>query len=313
MTNLFMPPRALGDTILVTGIIDLYKTEHSAIVASACVAPLFEDFPNLERLTVVDKEPWKKHWLKSWRVTRGVVWDLLISARGTLLSRLLRARKKQIWPRTQSPIHKVDQISAWFGYQKPIWPTIWVSQERHERMRPSRPTLAVAPIAGWIGKQWPLENFITLLQMFCETYPEAQVAIFAALHERDRILPLLDALPQDQCVDTIGQHLLDTAALIKWSQVFIGNDSGLMHMSLAVKTPTIALFGPSDERIFGPWSDQVPSPHRVVRGAPFTGHVPQNPLDTKCYMNAIIVPLVWETLQERWENVGDPQQRVACK
>ena len=181
-------------------------------------------------------------------------------------------------------------------------------------MKPNRPTLAVAPIPSWTGKQWPLENFITLLTTFCKTYPEAQVAIFAAPHEKAQVLPLLKALPQDQCVDTIGGHLLDSAALIQWSRVFIGNDSGLMHVSAAVKTPTIALFGPTDERLFGPWSDQIPSPHRVIRSGPFKGpwrgYMKQDPQDKNCYMADITVSDVWKVLQERWKNAPDPKLRV---
>ena len=45
-------------------------------------------------------------------------------------------------------------------------------------------------------------------------------------------------------------------------RLFIGNDSGAMHLAAAAGVPTLGLFGPSDDRLYAPWG-----PHcRVVRG-----------------------------------------------
>lgn len=305
MANLFMFTRGLGGTIMTTGVVDLYKDEPAVIVTTPQTAPLFEDLPNLERIILRGRKPWQGHWVDIWKEVRGRPWNRIVAFKGEALALALKANKKYIWtPRCINLIHRVEQISRSCGSRVPLPPILWLSEERLARVRCPRPILAVAPIPSWIGKQWPLEHFITLMRLFCKTYPEAQVAVFAAPHERELAAPLLQSLPQDQCIDTLGGHLLDSAALIQKSRVFLGNDSGLMHLSAAVNTPTIALFGPSDERIFGPWAPpHKPSPHRVVRGAHFTGHVAQNPLDRKCYMHAVTVSQVWEVLQERWENV----------
>lgn len=303
MTNLFILPSLLGDSVLTTGGIDQYKDEPSVIVASPRVAPIFEDLPHLERIISIAKKPWKRHWLEILRETRGTSWNRVFDFKGSATAFLLKANKRYIWTHRSDLVHKVYQVSDCFGSREPLAPTVWISEERLARLKPSRPTLAVAPVPGWRGKQWPVENFITLLKTFCKTYPEAQVAVFAAPHEKELVEPLLNALPKDQCVNTIGGHLLDSAALIKSSKLFIGNDSGLMHLSAAVKTPTIALFGPSNEKIYGPWSDQPSSPHRTIRGEPFTGNVRQTKEDTACYMTALTVPSVWEVVKERWETL----------
>ncbi len=39
---------------------------------------------------------------------------------------------------------------------------------------------------------------------------------------------------------------------MKKSKLFIGNDSGLMHLAVASKLSTIALFGPTNDKIYGP-------------------------------------------------------------
>lgn len=45
-----------------------------------------------------------------------------------------------------------------------------------------------------------------------------------------------------------------------------------------------------------------PSPHRVVRGEPFRGNIPQETSDIHCYMTSLLVPPVWNTVKEMWDN-----------
>ena len=54
-------------------------------------------------------------------------------------------------------------------------------------------------------------------------------------------------------MEVIGYDLLTAAACLKQCQLFVGNDSGLMHLSAALGTPTLGLFGPGYEHIYGPW------------------------------------------------------------
>jgi ADP-heptose:LPS heptosyltransferase len=46
--------------------------------------------------------------------------------------------------------------------------------------------------------------------------------------------------------------LLDLMQEISRSRVFIGNDSGITHLAAYIGCPTVALFGPTDPRIWGP-------------------------------------------------------------
>jgi ADP-heptose:LPS heptosyltransferase len=48
-----------------------------------------------------------------------------------------------------------------------------------------------------------------------------------------------------------GQPLTQTAALLSRAEVFIGNDSGLAHLAVALGTPTVVIFGPTDDRKWG--------------------------------------------------------------
>ena len=63
-------------------------------------------------------------------------------------------------------------------------------------------------------------------------------------------------------IDLTGQlDLVEAAACLKRAALFVGNDSGLMHMAAAAGTPTLGLFGPTDERLYAPWGEKA----RIVR------------------------------------------------
>jgi heptosyltransferase-3 len=62
-------------------------------------------------------------------------------------------------------------------------------------------------------------------------------------------------------VDLTGQLTLpELSALIASARLFIGCDTAPMHLASAAGTPVVAWFGPSDDRVWGPWR----VPHRVV-------------------------------------------------
>jgi heptosyltransferase-3 len=62
-------------------------------------------------------------------------------------------------------------------------------------------------------------------------------------------------------VNLTGQlSLKQLAALSARARIFVGVDSAPMHIAAAMRTPVVALFGPSGDQEWGPW--QVP--HRVV-------------------------------------------------
>ena len=50
-----------------------------------------------------------------------------------------------------------------------------------------------------------------------------------------------------------GSSLLAPTPALKRARLFIGNNSGLMQLAAAAGAPTLGLFGPSDERLYGPW------------------------------------------------------------
>ena len=100
-------------------------------------------------------------------------------------------------------------------------------------------------------KRWPAERF-------------AQVADQLVIQERARIFLIGGAEDQpvsqavhsamrQPAVDLTGQTTLSqTAALLSGAKLLITNDSACLHMAEAMQTPLVALFGPTDEKKYGP-------------------------------------------------------------
>ena len=59
-------------------------------------------------------------------------------------------------------------------------------------------------------------------------------------------------------IDCCGHYnLLETAAIIKKSDFFVGNDSGLGHIASAVKTKSFTIFGVGEPHRYSPWGDNA--------------------------------------------------------
>jgi heptosyltransferase-2 len=104
------------------------------------------------------------------------------------------------------------------------------------------PFVAVSPGSRWSAKQWP--GFTPL----CETLASAQgyrVLLVGDRRDRAAAAPIAASLGH-RALDLTGQAtLMETAAHIARCRAFVGNDSGLMHLSEAVGVPVVALFGPT--------------------------------------------------------------------
>jgi ADP-heptose:LPS heptosyltransferase len=74
--------------------------------------------------------------------------------------------------------------------------------------------------------------------------------------ERAMAAPLLAALPD--AIDLAGKlSLPEVAACLSRAALFVGNDSGLMHLAAAAGAPTLGLFGPTNAAEYGPAGRQA--------------------------------------------------------
>ena len=109
---------------------------------------------------------------------------------------------------------------------------------RQALLPPGGPVIALGPTANWSGKVWPADRFVALFQALQRDLPNARAAVFAGPGEAERAMaaPVLAALPG--AVDLVGGlTLAEAAACLARCRLFIGNDSGLMHLAAAAGSP----------------------------------------------------------------------------
>jgi ADP-heptose:LPS heptosyltransferase len=273
---LFITATNIGDAVLSSGLVkrlaDEIPNARFTIVAGPAAAPLFTCVPNLDELIVFAKSKDGSHWFNLWRKVRRRRWGLVVDMRGSMISRLVSTKRRAVHKKLAGePIHKVMEAARVLKIEdQPPAPYIYVSPEVEayaaDLTAGAEPILAMSPAANWVGKTWPLERFsrvaIRLLGSDGQI-PGGRLMVLGGPTERKIAQNLKDCVPRNRFIDLAGQVDLVTAfACLKRARLFVGNDSGTMHLAAAAGVPTLGLFGPSDERRYAPWGPNT----RVVRG-----------------------------------------------
>jgi heptosyltransferase-3 len=260
MKILFVTSNRLGDAVLSTGLLDhLIRTHADARITVACgpiAEGVFARMPNRTRTIIFQKQKWGMHWLPLWAASATTVWDLVVDIRGSALSLLVPTRRRAVFRRVEGP--KIAQLGAILGLSPPPLPVAWIAQadqdNARKRLQTDRPIIALAPTANWQPKVWPAQRFATAFQHLADTIgPGTRPVILGGPGPAERAMaaPLLTALPD--AIDLVGTlSLPEVAAVLQRASLFIGNDSGLMHLAAAAGAPTIGLFGPTDAATYAP-------------------------------------------------------------
>jgi ADP-heptose:LPS heptosyltransferase/glycosyltransferase involved in cell wall biosynthesis len=123
------------------------------------------------------------------------------------------------------------------------------------------PLVALAPGARWSFRRWPPERF-TELGAWLQDEFRARIMIFAGKSERPLANRIESGLRKDRTVNLAGRTTLrQMAAVLKHCDLFIGIDSGPMHVATAAGVPTVGLFGAGEYGRFRPWG----TAHEVIR------------------------------------------------
>ena len=314
MRILFVTATRIGDAVLSTGVLshllDRYPGARVTIAAGRDAAPLFDDVPGLERIITIEKRRWRAHWLGLYRAVMFRRWDVVVDLRASALAYLLWAKRRYVAQKRQVGEHRVKQMARIFDLDPPPSPRLWLAPARDAEaarlVPPGAPVLAIGPAANWRGKEWRAERFAELAQRLTAPgglFPNARVAVLAAAHERAQAAPLIEALGA-RAIDLVGRiHLLTVAAVIKRAALFIGNDTGLMHLAAATGTPTLGLFGPSPIDQYSPWG-----PHAAVV-ATAIAHKDLIPPDfdrltTDTLMDSLSVDMAEDAARRLWARVA---------
>lgn len=318
MRILFITSTRIGDAVLSTGVlshlIDQHREARITVACGRLPVGLFRAVPGLEEIYILDKQPYGRHWLSLWRHVVGRRWDVVVDLRATALAYVLRASERRVLKPSKEPVHRLVQLARVVGETNVLPPRVWTRPEHWERARElvpeGPPALAVAPTANWRGKMWRGACFAELIERLTAPdgiLPHGRVVVLGAENERNLAQPVLASVRPAQRIDLVGKaDLLIAFAVLHRCALFIGNDSGLMHLAAASGVPTLGLFGPSRPEHYAPWGPlatyvRTPIPYEQLVWGPGYDH-----RTTDTLMDSLTVDRVEAAAVELWRrSVGE--------
>lgn len=269
MRVLFITSTRIGDAVLSTGLLHyLLEADGTPDIWVACgvpAAPLFGETPGVKRVIPLVKKGLLGHWWFLWSRAVRRRWDLVVDLRGSAIAWLLWTKERRVLRASSDMRNRVEQLASFLGVSPPPAPKISVSEATRARaavtIPPGAPVLALGPTANWMPKQWPADRFIELTRRLTASggpLEGARVAVFGAEKERPMAQPLIDAIARTRLIDLVGRvDVLNAYGCLTRCALYIGNDSGLMHLAAAAGIPTLGLFGPSPEYHYAPWGERA--------------------------------------------------------
>jgi heptosyltransferase-2 len=122
-------------------------------------------------------------------------------------------------------------------------------RQRHNLPADGQPVVAMAPGAVGPGKAWPPDFYAELAGQLAGD----GVAVWVLGGPKETPLAATIAAKGGEAVrDLTGNDLRNAIVALRAASAAVTNDSGLMHISAAIGTPTVAIFGPTSPALWAP-------------------------------------------------------------
>lgn len=276
--------RFTGDVLLTTPVIRTLRLHFPNAYIVYLTEKLYEDVlsgnPNLNKVLTLD---FKSKFLSQIKLIRKIrkekfdlIIDLFCNPRSALIVFLSGAKYRlggnyRGRRYAYNIIFKGNATSAIDGYlnmlaeigitsfEKELYFPLTAQSEnfsleflKQNNINPDNLIVGLNPGASHPSKQWSYKKFAQLAEILINKY-KAQIIIFEGPKEKglsDKIAKIISH--KVNVVKNI--NLKQLASIIKKCKVFITNDAGPMHISVAVGTKTIALFGQGEPEIWFPYN-----------------------------------------------------------
>ena len=263
----------IGDAVLSTSVIQPLRRHFSDAHITFLVGPRAFDLlatdPNIDATAVYDNRGEHTGWkgrLRLIKTLRLGKFDLVVNLRDSLMARCIGAEH---WGMAHgdSNRHAVTRYLEVLQRQgidtRDASPHLQLTEAEYadahhflvEVGRTSEQLLiGIHPGGNWEYKLWDAQNYANVASILAEKL-DAAILLFAGPNERElqaQVAEMMDVRPM--LVKTDDLRYL--AALISACDVYIGNDTGPMHIAAAVGTPVVALFGSTNHIRSGPYGDK---------------------------------------------------------
>ena len=280
----------IGDAVLSTSVIQPLRKHFPDAHITFLVGPRAFDLlatdPNIDATLVYDNRGEHAGWkgrLRLIKTLRREKFDLVVNLRDSLMARCIGSKH---WGmiRGDGNRHAVTRYLEVLQRQGVDTTNAHPRLELTEAERTTahdflmetglaseRLLIGIHPGGNWEYKLWDGKNYADFASILAEKR-NATILLFAGPNERDlqtRVAEMMDVPPILVQTDDL-RHL---AALISACDVYIGNDTGPMHIAAAVGTPVVALFGSTNPIRSGPYGDT----HTVLQSGVNLGCNPCHP------------------------------------
>ncbi len=323
----------IGDVLLATPVFSnlrkAYPNTELHALTGAWGRVILENHPDVDKVLEYNSPAFSrseqstsfKNALQLYRELRSQKYDLLIELRGDwrivwfallhVTPRRLNRASLQIanklgfrqFSGTHETIRNLDVLKR-SGIPTPIQTTTfsvtkenenWTSNflEKHQIHRET-PIIAIHSGSPIALKRWNSERYAELADWLI-AQKRAQI-LFVGVKDEIPLISQIQNLMRGKAINIAGKtSIAQLASILHICNVFIGNDSGPMHLAAAVGTQTIGLYGPSDPKRFGPVGDKCQTIQKKLDCPPCLG--PTCRFGTEGCMSKIQVADVIQTLE----------------
>jgi lipopolysaccharide heptosyltransferase I len=235
-------------------VIDLHGQFRSAILTLATRAPVRIGFdrPHLGPRSPVDRRLTANAYRHGWTGAREGAW-LAYTHRIPLPRTDVHAVDRYLW---LGPMLGLDEGPPDFHVPIPSASAARVEALLAKHDLRGRFFAVLVPGTIWPTKHWHIEGFAAVARHLRST--GRAVVLAGSASERQRCRAVAELAPGS--VDLSGKTALsELAALIRRADLCVTNDSGSMHLTVALGRPVVSVFGPTDPLWIGPYrrSDSV--------------------------------------------------------
>jgi len=151
-------------------------------------------------------------------------------------------------------------------YKKMLIPKHFYSENSYLKKDPGIKYIGMQLGAQDIYKMWPIDNFICLAEKICKEFSNIKfVMLGSTKYEQNLVKKFqLGFSGSDLIVNLCGNSSIKSLPkILNDLELVITNDTGTLHLAIALQIKTVSLFGPTDSRVFGPYQDL--DIHKVIQ------------------------------------------------
>lgn len=116
-----------------------------------------------------------------------------------------------------------------------------------------------ATLKNQANRRWEPEKFASLGKRLIEKY-NAKILLFGGPTEDELKQNIVDQINSPNAFSVVSHNLTESGAVMKRCNVFVTNDSSLMHIASALQLKIVAIIGPTNTNYIYPWK----TPHKIV-------------------------------------------------